>query len=91
MKLFWAYLRQQRWVLLAYLLCGGIFAVTFALYRLPLAAVLYPAALGLVLLGGGCGGGLWPRAPGARPAAGGAYHGGGHAGGAFAGAERGGC
>ena len=51
MKLFWAYLRQQRWVLLAYLLCGGIFAVTFALYRLPLAAVLYPAALGLVLLG----------------------------------------
>ena len=38
MKLFWAYLRQQRWVLLAYLLCGGIFAVTFALYRLPLAA-----------------------------------------------------
>lgn len=54
MKLFRLYLKQRwRGIFVALLFCV-IFAVTFALYRLPVEAVLYPAAicsaLGLVLL-----------------------------------------
>ena len=45
MKLLGTYLRQRRGVLGLFLLFGGIFAATFALYGLPLAAVWYPAAL----------------------------------------------
>ena len=54
MKLFLQYLKQRRRGIAAALLFCVIFAVTFALYRLPVEAVLYPAvicsALGLVLL-----------------------------------------
>ncbi len=39
------YLRQRRRVLGAFALFAGIFAISFALYRLPLRAVLYPAML----------------------------------------------
>lgn len=42
------YLRQHRTGLLAAALCAGIFAVCFALYDLPLGAVLYPALLCLL-------------------------------------------
>lgn len=42
------YLRQHRTGLLAAALCSGIFAVCFALYDLPLGAVLYPALLCLL-------------------------------------------
>lgn len=45
MKLFFAYLRQQRRLLLAAALFYAVFALAFALYDLPLAAVWYPAAL----------------------------------------------
>ncbi len=54
MKLLRLYLKQRWRGISAALGFCGIFAVTFALYRLPVAAVLYPAAicsaLGLVLL-----------------------------------------
>ena len=54
MKLLRLYLRQRWRGILAALLFCGLFALTFRLYRLPVAAVLYPAAvcaiLGLVLL-----------------------------------------
>ena len=46
------YLKQHRLGLLAAALCVAIFAGCFALYRLPLRAVLYPALL--CLLVGGC-------------------------------------
>ena len=49
-----SYLRQRRGVLLAFLLFGGLFAVTFALYSLPVQAVAYPfllcAVAGSILL-----------------------------------------
>ena len=45
MKLLRSYLRQHRLVILTYVLFCGIFVVSFCLYRLPLAAVAYPAAL----------------------------------------------
>lgn len=45
MKLFFADLRARWRLLLAGLLFCAIFAVTFALYGLPLSAVLYPALL----------------------------------------------
>lgn len=49
-----SYLRQRRGVLLTFLLFGGLFAVTFALYSLPVQAVAYPfllcAAAGSILL-----------------------------------------
>ncbi len=52
MKLFWEYIRQRRREL--FLLCGfvAIFILVFALYRIPLEAVLYPAGMcaGLELL-----------------------------------------
>lgn len=50
----WAYLKQRRRVLAAAAAAGLIFAVTFALYQLPLEAVGYPvlicAVLGLVYM-----------------------------------------
>ncbi len=46
----WKYIVQRRRVLLALLCCCGVFGVTFALYRLPVAAVAYPAALCLCIL-----------------------------------------
>ena len=55
MKLFIQYLKQRwRGIAIGFLFCV-IFAITFALYNLPIEAVLYPAsicgALGLMLLG----------------------------------------
>ena len=44
MKLFFAYLRQRWKVLLGAVLFYALFAVSFALYGLPLAAVWYPAS-----------------------------------------------
>lgn len=45
MKLWKAYLRQHRLTVLMLVLFTGLFAVSFALYGLPLAAVAYPAGL----------------------------------------------
>ena len=45
MKLWRAYLRQHRLTILMLVLFTGLFAVSFALYGLPLAAVAYPAGL----------------------------------------------
>lgn len=45
MREFGAYLRARRTVMGLFALFCGIFAVTFALYRLPLGAVGYPAGL----------------------------------------------
>lgn len=45
MKLWRAYLRQHRLTVLMLVLFTGLFAVSFALYDLPLAAVAYPAGL----------------------------------------------
>ena len=50
MKLFLRYLQSKLGVLLVFLAFAVILAVSFILYRLPLEAVLYPAAL-CVLLG----------------------------------------
>lgn len=51
MKLFWSYCRQQRRFVWIFLLFCTIFLCVFALYHLPLGAVLYPTALcALVLL-----------------------------------------
>ena len=49
MELFLRYLRGRLAAIALALACAGIFAASFALYRLPLAAVLYPAALCLAL------------------------------------------
>ena len=49
MKLFFAYLRQRWKVLLGAVLFYALFAVSFALYGLPLAAVWYPTVLTAVL------------------------------------------
>lgn len=46
---FWDYLRYRRRVLLAAAVCCVIFAASFALYRLPLRAVLYPVGLCLLV------------------------------------------
>lgn len=43
MELLKAYLKERRLTLAAFLLFVGVFAVSFALYGLPLAAVGYPA------------------------------------------------
>lgn len=48
MHFLFAYIQERRRVLAAALVCLLIFAAAFALYRLPLAAVLYPAALCLI-------------------------------------------
>lgn len=45
MELLKAYLKERRLTLAAFLLFVGVFAVSFALYGLPLAAVGYPAGL----------------------------------------------
>lgn len=45
MELIRVYIAQRRRVLLAFIAFCGIFALSFYLYRLPLKAVLYPAAL----------------------------------------------
>lgn len=45
MKLFGAYLKQRWGTILIYIIFCAVFAAAFALYRLPLEAVLYPAAL----------------------------------------------
>lgn len=50
MEMLKAYLKERRLTLAAFLLFVGVFAVSFALYGLPLAAVGYPAGL-CVLLG----------------------------------------
>ena len=50
MELLKAYLKERRLTLAAFLLFVGVFAVSVALYGLPLAAVGYPAGL-CVLLG----------------------------------------
>lgn len=49
MKLFFQYLRQRRRGFLVGLLFCSIFILSFALYRLPIKAVLYPMALCLLL------------------------------------------
>lgn len=46
----WMYLRQRWQLLLLLLTCCAVFAGTFALYRFPLTAVLYPGGLCLLLL-----------------------------------------
>lgn len=45
MKLFFAYLKEHVRLIAAFVLAAVIFAVSFALYELPLSAVAYPAAL----------------------------------------------
>ena len=49
MKLFFAYLRSKRLTLAVCLLFALIFFGAFALYRLPVAAALYPSAICLLL------------------------------------------
>ena len=45
MKLFFAYLKQRRRIIRAFVLFMAVFAVSFALYELPMMAVAYPAGL----------------------------------------------
>lgn len=52
MKLLFRFLQEKRWVILAFFLFMLLFAGAVLLYRLPLAAALYPAAL-CTLLGAG--------------------------------------
>ena len=52
MDFFLRYLRKKAGVIGFFLLSMSVFLLVFALYRLPLTAVVYPAALCL-LLGGG--------------------------------------
>lgn len=54
MRFFFQYLKDHIRPLLLFLLCVGIFAAVFALYHLPLAAVLYPACLCAALILGFC-------------------------------------
>lgn len=49
MKLFLVYLRQKRRALLFFFGCGALLLLSFLLYGLPLAAVLYPLCLCLLL------------------------------------------
>ncbi len=49
MKFILRYIREHLGILLAQLLFSGIFAAAFYLYRLPLAAVLYPAGICMLL------------------------------------------
>ena len=48
MKLFFAYLKEHARLIVALVLAFAVFAVSFALYELPLSALAYPAALCLV-------------------------------------------
>ena len=50
MKLFAAYLKQHIKLIIAAVGFFAIFAVCFALYHLPLLAVIYPAGLSLLLI-----------------------------------------
>ncbi len=50
MGFFRHYLKQRRRVIAVFLLCCAVFFATFALYALPLGAVLYPALLCAVVL-----------------------------------------
>ena len=54
MKLFFAYWKQRRGVILVFVLCAAVRFGVLALYRLPLAAVAYGellcAAIGVVAL-----------------------------------------
>lgn len=45
MKLFWAYIRERQKGIIALVLFGVVFAVSFLLYHLPIEAVGYPALL----------------------------------------------
>ena len=49
MKLFLRYLQSKLGVILLFLAFGAILAFSFVLYRLPAEAVLYPAALCVLL------------------------------------------
>lgn len=49
MKLFLSFLRDRLPALLAFALSAAVLTVSFALYRLPLAALLYPAVLILLI------------------------------------------
>lgn len=44
------YIRQRKRVIIGFFLCALVFLAAFALYRLPVAAVIYPALLCMVLL-----------------------------------------
>ena len=50
MHVFFQYLKDHIRPLLLFLLCVCIFAAAFALYHLPLGAVLYPACLCCALI-----------------------------------------
>lgn len=50
MKLFFDYLKHHRMTLIAFFLCVGIMTGSFILYRLPVGAALYPAALCMAVL-----------------------------------------
>ncbi len=45
MKLFWAYIKERKNVILAALVFAAVFAAAFLMYHLPTAALLYPALL----------------------------------------------
>lgn len=45
MSLFWRYVKEHRKVMLAFCLFCLVFGVVFAMYRLPIGAVIYPALL----------------------------------------------
>lgn len=49
MELFWRYIRRHRLAICIFVLCCALLAGSFALYQLPLAAVVYPAALCLLV------------------------------------------
>ncbi len=49
MNLFFRYLRQRRRQLSVTIFCFGIFLCSFALYHLPIGAVLYPALLCIII------------------------------------------
>ena len=45
MALFWSVVKENRRRIVVFLAFCGIFSLSFALYGLPMGAVLYPAAL----------------------------------------------
>ena len=45
MKLFWAYIKERKNVILAAFVFAAVFAAAFLMYHLPTAALLYPALL----------------------------------------------
>ena len=54
------WMRPLKWLALP-AVCGGIFAATFRLYRLPVAAALYPSALCALLLLAVLAAGIWKK------------------------------